>query len=83
MAVGGPATAENWPGGRDGAQLSTAVPYPDAVDRAVANHKSHVLAPDDRLRVIRPQPSYPDAVARVVANHKADLLPSAASAPAA
>jgi hypothetical protein len=66
------AHAEVWPGGRDGAQLSTQVSYPAAIDRAAANHKSHVLAPDDRSRV-RPEASYLDAVARAVSNRKAAL----------
>ena len=75
--VVGPAAAENWSGGLAGSHRSTATSYPDAVDRAVANHRHHILAPDDRLRIRSPQVSYPDAVARAVANHKADLLRSA------
>ena len=77
IAFAGQASAEKWPGGRDGAQLSIQASYPDAVDRAVANHNSHVLAPDDRLRVRPTEALYPDAVSRAVANRKADLFRSA------
>lgn len=79
LVIAGPATAEVWTNGRDGAQLSSQGSYPDAVDRAVANHKTHVLAPDDRIRVRGSEASYPDAVGRAVANHKADLRRTAQS----
>jgi hypothetical protein len=54
LFVAGPAVAEVWPEGRNGAELSTQVSYPDAFERAVANHRRPVLAPDDRARVRTP-----------------------------
>jgi hypothetical protein len=67
------ARAEVWPDGRSGAQLTTQPPAPDLVERWVANHKTQVLAPDDRSGV-RPtetsnQVAPPDLVERWVASH--------------
>jgi hypothetical protein len=44
------ARAEVWPEGRAGAQLTAQPPAPDLIERWVASHKTHVLAPDDRIR---------------------------------
>jgi hypothetical protein len=67
------ARAEVWPEGRTGAQL-TAQPAPDLIERWVASHKTHMLAPDDRIRV-RPteasnQVAPPDLIERWVASHE-------------
>jgi len=62
--------------GARGTDLAAQASYPDAVDRAVANHKAHVLRPDDRSEVRGPglpTKLSPDAVDRAVANHRADL----------
>jgi hypothetical protein len=45
------ARAEVWPEGRSGAQLTAQPSSPDLIERWVAGHKAHVLAPDDRIRV--------------------------------
>jgi hypothetical protein len=71
------ARAEVWPDGRAGAQLTTQASYPDLIERWVASHKTHVLAPDDGIRV-RPSESaiqvpYPDLIERWVASHKREL----------
>jgi hypothetical protein len=68
------ARAEVWPEGRTGAQLTVQPPAPDLIERWVASHKTHVLAPDDRIRV-RPaeasnQVSPPDLIERWVASHQ-------------
>jgi hypothetical protein len=68
------ARAEVWPEGRTGAQLTTQPSSPDLIERWVASHKAHVLAPDDRIRV-RPsessiQASSPDLIERWVASHE-------------
>jgi hypothetical protein len=60
--------------GRTGAQLTTQPSSPDLIDRWVASHKTHVLAPDDRVR-FRPadsaiQVSSPDLIERWVASHE-------------
>lgn len=68
------ARAEVWPAGRSGAQLTTQPSSPDLVERWVSSHKTHVLAPDERIRV-RPsessiQASSPDLIERWVASHE-------------
>ena len=68
------ARAEVWVDGRTGAQLTTQPSSPDLIERWVASHKTHVLAPDDRIRV-RPaessnQVSSPDLIERLVASHE-------------
>jgi hypothetical protein len=80
------ARAEVWPSGRTGAELTTQTSSPDLIERWVASHKAHVLAPDDRIRV-RPsessnQMSSPDLIERWVASHGrqvADVRPASAS----
>jgi hypothetical protein len=67
------ARAEVWPEGRTGAELTAQPPAPDLIERWVASHKVHALAPDDRIRV-RPtkgsnQVAPPDLVERWVASH--------------
>ena len=72
------ASAEVWPDGRTGAQLTTQSSSPDLIERWVASHKTHVLAPDDRVRVRPPelsiQASSPDLIDRWVASHKTHVL---------
>ncbi|MDP9225267.1 MAG: hypothetical protein M3P18_15765 [Actinomycetota bacterium] len=68
------ARAEVWPDGRTGAELTNQPSSPDLIERWVASHKTHVLAPDDRIRV-RPsessiQVSSPDLIERWVASHE-------------
>jgi len=68
------ARAEVWPDGRSGAQLTTQPPAPDLVERRVGSHKTHVLAPDDGIRV-RPaessnQVSPPDLIERWAVSHE-------------
>jgi hypothetical protein len=66
VTVAGQAAAEIWPEGRNGAQLS-----------AVANDKTHVLAPDDMTRVLpeRSTPvTFPDFVDRYVRSHQTQLV---------
>jgi hypothetical protein len=72
------ARAEVWPEGRTGAQLTAQPPAPDLIERWVASHKTHMLAPDDRIRV-RPteasnQVAPPDLIERWVASHKVHAL---------
>jgi hypothetical protein len=45
---------------------------PDLVDRYLANHRSHTLAPDDRAgtRGVAAQPVAPDLLDRYLANHR-------------
>lgn len=74
------ARAAVWEAGRSGAQLTTQPSSPDLVERWVASHKTHVLAPDDRIRV-RPvessnQASSPDLVERWVASHERQVGPA-------
>ena len=67
LALAGPGAAEVWPDGRTGAHLSTAAPYPDWVDRAVASHKAQeaqVLAPDDLRSGLVVPVAAPDAFER-------------------
>jgi hypothetical protein len=67
------ARAEVWPEGRTGAQLTTQPSSPDLIERWVASHKTHVLAPDDRIRVNTEsanQGSSPDLIERWVASHQ-------------
>jgi hypothetical protein len=61
------ARAEVWPDGRSGAQLTTQPPAPDLVERWVASHKTHALAPDNQVVP-------PDLIERWVANHKNQVL---------
>jgi hypothetical protein len=72
------ARAEVWPDGRSGAQLTTQPPAPDLVERWVASHKTHALAPDNRIRVRPTETSNqvvpPDLIERWVANHKKQVL---------
>ena len=68
------ARAEVWPDGRTGAALTNQRSSPDLIERWVAGHKTHALAPDDRIRV-RPaessnQVSSPDLIERLVASHE-------------
>lgn len=68
------ARAEVWPDGRTGAELTNQPATPDLIERWVASHKTHVLAPDDGIRV-RPaessnQVSSPDLIERWVASHE-------------
>lgn len=63
--------------GRTGAQLTAKSPTPDLIERWVASHKMHVLAPDDRIRV-RPteasnQLAPPDLIERWVASHAREV----------
>jgi hypothetical protein len=72
------ARAEVWPEGRTGAQLTTQPSSPDLIERWVASHKTHMLAPDDRIQV-RPteasnQVAPPDLIERWVASHKTHML---------
>ena len=72
------ARAEVWSEGRTGAQLTAQPPAPDLIERWVASHKVHALAPDDRIRV-RPteasnQVAAPDLIERWVASHKTHML---------
>jgi hypothetical protein len=85
--LAGGATAGIRPDDRSGVRGGTLLAqssYPDAVDRAVANHLTHVLRPDDRAGVRGGgrgvEVSYPDAVDRAVANHRHDLVQSTQSA---
>ena len=68
------ARAEVWPDGRTGAALMNQQSSPDLIERWVASHKTHVLAPDDRVRVRPPelsiQASSPDLIERWVASHE-------------
>ena len=71
------ARAEVWPESRTGAQLTAQPPAPDLIERWVASHKTHMLAPDDRIRV-RPteasnQVAAPDLIERWVASHEREL----------
>jgi len=77
LSVAGPAAAEVWPDGRGGAQLSTESSVPDFVDRAMANLQPHVLAPDDRLRVMKPAVVSADVVDRALANLQRRSAPTA------
>jgi hypothetical protein len=68
------ARAEVWPEGRTGAQLTSQPSSPDLTEGWVESHKTHVLAPDDRIR-LRPaevsnQVSPADLVERWVASHQ-------------
>jgi hypothetical protein len=68
------ARAEVWPEGRTGAQLTSQPSSPDLIERWVANHETHLLAPDDRVRVrplvVSNQAPSPDLVERWVASHQ-------------
>ena len=57
------------------AQASRLV-VPDAIDRYLANQRSHVLAPDDRpgMRAIGSVSSVPDAIDRYLANQRSHVL---------
>jgi hypothetical protein len=63
--------------GPTGVTLTTQPPAPDLIERWVASRKTHVLAPDDRIRV-RPtetsnQVSPPDLIERWVAGHNREV----------
>jgi hypothetical protein len=84
----GQAVAGMRPDDRSGPRRSTfssQVAYPDAVERAVANHMLQVGRPDDRsgLRgpILSGRDMDSDAVDRVVANHRRSLVRSAQPTP--
>jgi hypothetical protein len=59
--------------GRTGAQLTSQPSYPDLIERWVASQNTHVVHPDDRIRVSPPESAihvqYPDLIERWVASH--------------
>jgi hypothetical protein len=63
--------------GPTGAQLTTQPAPPDLIERWVASHKTHVLAPDDRIRVRSTEASNqmapPDLIERWVASHQRQI----------
>jgi hypothetical protein len=69
----GPAAAEVWPDGRDGAKLSTEASY--------ANAGTRMLAPDDVRRMLPSRSAtFPDFVDRYVESHRTAPVPTDRSA---